>query len=186
MRKEYFEMLLDVIKTADDPTKQLIHVNGNTIDATDSKRVLRIILENKPCEPGDYKIAKIGKDYQVMPADNPGRFPDITRVMGYGSRPTTITIELSGIDKKGKPFRHDPQHMPANFLAIYGYLQRDHDRDPGALSWINYTFLSKILVMMAKLGDKLTVEYRSPTHPVYITTTVGDDKIEYLIMPMSR
>ena len=183
MRKEYFEMFLDVIKTATEPPHQLIHIDGNTIDATDSKRALRIILEDKPCEPGDYKIAKIGKDYQVMPADNPGRFPDITRVMSYGSRPTTVTIELSGIDKKGKPFRHDPQHIPANFLAIYGHLQRD--RDVNALSWINYTFLSKILVTMAKLGDKITIEYGSPTHPVYITTTVGDDKIEYLIMPVA-
>ena len=182
MRKEYFEMFLDVIKTADDPTKQLIHADGNTIDATDSKRALRIIFEDKPCEPGDYKIAKVGKDYQVMPADNPGRFPDITRVMAYGSRPTTVTIELSGIAKKGKPFCYDPQHVPANFLTIYGHLQRD--RDPGALSWINYTFLSKILVMMAKLGDKLTVEYRSPTYSVYITTMAGVDKIEYLIMPI--
>ena len=183
MRKEYFEMFLDVVKTADKPSLQLIHVEGNTIDATDEKRALRIILEDKPCEPGDYKIAKIGKDYQVMPADNPGKFPDVTRAMGYGSRPTTVTIELSGIDRWRKPFRQDPQHAPANFLAIYGHLQRD--RDPGALSWINYTFLSKILVMMAKLGDKLTVEYLSHKYPVYITTMAGVDKIEYLLMPIS-
>ena len=175
MKKEYYEMFLDVIKTAAEPPHQLIHIEGNTIDATDSTRALRIILEDKPGEPGDYKIAKIGKDYQVIPVDNPGRFPDITRVMGYGSRPTTVTIELSGLD---------PQHIPANFLAIYGHLQRD--RDPGALFWINYTFLSKILVTMAKLGDKITFEYLSHKYPVYITTMAGADKIEYLIMPMCR
>lgn len=50
---------------------------------------------------------------------------------------------------------------------------------------INYTFLSKILVMMAKMGDKLTIEYLSPAYPVYITAMAGADKIEYLIMPMS-
>ena len=186
MRKEYYEMLVDVIKTASDsdPILKTAAVLENYVMATDAKRALRITTESPVKPDGLYQIAKVGKVYQLVASSEPGRYPDIERIMKMESK-EVLDIACTATDTKtGKTGRLDPDYFPGRLLTILGRLQTM--TDAADVSTLNYAYLSVVAKKMFALADgSIRVEYIGPTYPVKLSCRNGRDTIEYIIMPMS-
>ena len=183
MRKEYYEMLVDVIKTASDsdPIHKTAAVLENYVMATDAKRALRITTESPVKPDGLYQIAKVGKVYQLVASSEPGRYPDIERVMKIEAR-ATLDIPCWATDTK--TVRLDPDYFPGRLLTIFGKLQTM--AEVIGVSTLNYAYLSVVAKkMFALANDSIRVEYVGPTYPLKLSCRNGRDTIEYIIMPMS-
>ena len=186
MRKEYYEMLVDVIKTASDsnPTHKTVAVLENYVMATDAKRALRITTETPVKPDGLYQIAKVDKEYQLVASTETGRYPDVERVMKMEAK-ETLDIPCTVIDTKtGKTGRLDADYFPGRLLTIFGKLQTM--TDAADVSTLNYAYLSVVVKKMFALADdSIRIEYIGSTYPVKLTCRNGLDTIEYIIMPLS-
>lgn len=101
MRKDYYEMLINITKTAsdDNPMHKTVAVLDRCIMATDAKRALRITTETPAKPDGLYQIAKIGKEYQLIASSETGRYPDVDRIMDIDTK-ETLTIPCTVTDEK--------------------------------------------------------------------------------------
>lgn len=175
MRKEYYEMLLDVIKTASDsdPIHKTVAVLEHYVMVTDAKRALRITTESLVKPDGLYQIAKVGKVYQLVASSEPGRYPNVERLMQMEAR------EVVDI-----PCKADASFFPSLLLTIFGKLQTTTDVKD--VSTLNYQYLSVVAKkMFALANDSIKIEYISPDYPVKLSCQTGRDTVEYIIMPMS-
>jgi len=185
MRKEYYEMLLDVIKTAtkENPIHKTVAALDCCIMATDAKRALRITTETPVAPDGLYQIAKVGKEYQLIASPESGRYPDIDRIMRLNST-TAVDIPCTVTTRGITAARHDPDYFPARLLTLFGSLQTNIAAEE--LTTINYVFLSVVAKkMFALANNSIRVEYVGPNKPLKISCTCGHDNIEYIVMPLS-
>lgn len=186
MRKQYYQMLSDVIKsteTSNNPVQKLVHVSGYIMEVTDSKRALRITFHDYPGrDEGLYQIAKAGKDWFLNRTDEAGKFPDITRILSNNKPEREIVIPCTYIDKKLKVVRADPEYTAGRVLVIFGNLQTR--LEPLDVRGLNYAFLSEICKRMAEVCDTITLQYTGSSYPLFLSGFCGLDKIEYVIMPM--
>jgi len=184
MRKEYFEMLLDVIKTAtkENPIHKAVAALDCHLMVTDAKRALRITTEEPTVPDGLYQIAKVGKSYQLVTSQESGRYPDVDRIMRLNS--TTAVDMPCTVTTRGITARLDPGYFPARLLTIFGRLQTNIAAEE--LTTINYVFLSVVAKkMFALANDSIRVEYIGPRQPLKISCMCMRDNIEYVIMPLS-
>jgi hypothetical protein len=183
MRKQYYQMLLDVIKsveTGTNPVQKLVHVSGHIMEVTDSKRVLRITFYDYPGhDEGLYQIAKAGKDWFLSKTNEMGKFPDISRILS-NSPEREIIIPCTYTDKKLETVRVEPEYTAGRVLAIFGNLQTR--LEPLDVRGLNYTFLSEVCKRMTEICDSITLQYIGSSYPVFLSGFCGLDKIEYAIM----
>ena len=186
MRKQYYQMLLDVIKsggTSDNPVQKLVHISGHIMEATDSKRALRITLHEYPGrDEGLYQIAKAGKDWFLSKTNETGKFPDITRILSNNNPEREIVIPCTYTGSKLKIVRVDPEYTAGRVLVIFGNLQTG--LEPLDLRSLNYAFLSEICKRMTEICDTITLQYTCSSYPLFLSGFCGLAKIEYVIMPM--
>jgi len=186
MRKEYYEMLMDITKTAskDAPTHKTVAVLENYVMATDAKRALRITTETPVRPDGLYQIAKVGKEYQLVASSETGRYPDVERIMTVKSK-ETVTIPCTAVDTKtGKTVRLHPDYFPGRLLTIFGKLQTMSSAKD--VSSLNYQYLAVVAKKMFLLADdEIQIEYTGSNSPLKLTCRNGLETIEYVIMPLS-
>lgn len=186
MKKQYYQMLLDVVKgveTGSNPVQKLVHISDNIAEVTDSKRALRITFYDCPSrDEGLYQIAKAGKDWFLNRTSEDGKFPDIGRILSSSNPEREIIIPCTYTDKKLKVIRVDPEYTAGRVLVIFGNLQTK--LEPLDVRGLNYAFLFEICKRMSEVCDSITLQYIGSSYPLFLSGFCGLDKIEYVIMPL--
>lgn len=188
MRKELLAMFNDIIKTAptDNPIQWCIHVRneGKTVEATDSRRALRVqFAEFTGYTDGLYHIAKVGKDLQLMPAVTEGRYPDIDRVMS-GQQVRDFPFKFKYENYKKQMVVGEPKYLSSYVIAVFGAWQGMAE-DPAGVSFFNIDYLSGILTQWIKIAESAELRFISKSYPVTIHGDIGEDIIDYILMPCS-
>lgn len=186
MKKELYQMLEMIVKTANS-TAEFVNVRKNPsateetiIEATDSKRALQIILKSESIAEGQYKIAKTGKEYALIPipADHQRRFPDTDRVM-YKDEAATFKREITVA-------AYDI--VVGQILAFFGVLQQflmpESQTVREGVNIIRPIFLD-VLKPWTAISSINTIDMKAttPTYPVQLESTTNDTTIKFIVMP---
>lgn len=176
MRKDYYEILNAIIKTAP-PHQQIVNVrgNGSIVEATDSKRLVKITLEQPLVADGIYQIAKLGKDFGLIGRGDQPLFPDSDRIIPKDvKRDFTVYTD------------NDVSVVTAKILRawIVAQMQERQMADHNEPTILNPDFLAPIVKQLSKVAESVVIGYTQARYPVLITTECGYDKIEYVLMPM--
>lgn len=185
MRKEFYQMLEIVTKTASNDM-QIVNVRKNPndpeeliLEATDTKRAIQIFTKEAISE-GQYKIAKTGKEYALMPmpADHQRRFPDTDRVM-YKDEAATFKREITVA-------AYDI--VVGQILAFFGVLQQflmpESQTVREGVNIIRPIFLD-VLKPWTAISSINTIDMKAttPTYPVQLESTTNDTTIKFIVMP---
>lgn len=185
MKKELYQMLEMIVKSAYG-IQQRVNVranpnnpeSGRIIEATDSKRAIQIEMDDYNLRPGQYKIAKTGKEYEFLaiPASERSRFPDTDRVM-YKPEAATFSRSLGNEN-------HDI--IMAKIIAFFGVMQEE--QNPGSTKFNINTLHPNyfdVLKPWMKLGvtTPITMMATTKSYPVQLNSEFDDLKIRYILMP---
>lgn len=184
MKKELYQMLEMICKTADSTRIQVVSIRHNLLDdtemiveATDTFRAIQITT-NSEFADGLYKIAKTGTDYTLLliPEDRRERFPDVDRVL---YKDTSIMFErrMSSVV---------PDIIIAQIQAYFGSMQET--QAPGKQTHGINIIRPKLLDVIkpwCKLSDDFTLKCKTPSYAAQIESESEGLKIKFLAMPFT-
>ena len=186
MKKEIYQMLEMIVKTANS-TAEFVNVRKNPtapeetiIEATDSKRALQIILKSESMAEGQYKIAKAGKEYTLIPIpeEKRERLPDTDRVF-YKEEAVTFRRSISA---------HTHDVTMAEILAYFGVMQEilTPGNQESGTNIIRPIFLDILKPWVSIIVDKIQMKATTPDYPVQLESETESVKIRFVVMPFSR
>lgn len=184
MKKELYQMLEMIVKTAN-RTAEFVNVRKNPsateetiIEATDSKRALQIILKSESIAEGQYKIAKTGKEYTLIPIpeEKRERFPDTDRVF-YKDEAVTFRRSIS---------THAHDATMAEILAYFGVMQEilTPGKQENGINIIRPIFLDTLKPWVSII-EPITLEMKgtTPNYPIQLESFTATVKIRFVVMP---
>jgi len=185
MRKELYQMLEMIVKTATENRMKIINVRSNPactsetiLEAIDSKRALQIILKTETIAEGHYKLAKTEQNYTLIPTSEEFRdkFPEVDRII-YADAAIKFSRSV---------YMNDYHSTMAKTIAYFGVMQeiQTPNKQEHGVNIIMPLRLNVLKPWMSKdIAKDMTTKAKSASYPIQLESETEKLKITFVVMP---